>query len=127
MLVRSGVQMFKYYLDISKSVQRDRLAQRREDPLTQWKISPIDKVAQEKWDDYSAARDEMLRRTDHPAAPWTIVRADRKKDARIALISDLLDRLDFQGKAAKVIHPDRGVVFRYSEARQLAGEHVGKE
>jgi len=120
MLVRSGVQMFKYYLDISRREQRERLQERREDPLTQWKISPIDRVAQEKWDDYSVARDEMLRRTDHEVAPWTIVKTDKKKDARIAVISDLLDRLDYKDKDPKVIHPDRKVIFRFSDGRMSA-------
>jgi polyphosphate kinase 2 len=116
MLVESGILLFKYYLDISKAVQKERLADRIKDPLTQWKVSPIDKVAHKLWDDYSHARDEMFRRTSHTAAPWTIVRADHKKTARIALIRDLLNRLEYQGKVPATCMPDRRVVFLYSDA-----------
>ena len=75
MLVRAGIKLTKYYLDISKKEQRRRLAERARDPLTQWKTSPIDAKALKYWKDYSRARDEMLRRTHSVIAPWRIVRA----------------------------------------------------
>jgi polyphosphate kinase len=115
MLVRSGTVLYKYYLDISKHVQKERLAAREKDPLTLWKVSPIDKVALKHWDDYSLARNEMFRRTDHQAAPWYVVRADHKKTARISLIRDLLSRLEYPDKAPSICAPDRRVVFPYSD------------
>ena len=69
MLVNSGIQVFKYYLDISKEEQIQRLNDRRTNPLKQWKVSPIDKVAVKHWDDYSAARNEMLLRTHNDVTP----------------------------------------------------------
>jgi polyphosphate kinase 2 len=121
MLVQSGITLIKYYLDIGKDTQKERLADRMKDPLTQWKVSPIDRAAQTHWDEYSRARDEMFRRTSHEAAPWTIVRADHKKTARIALIRDLLDRLEYPEKVPKAAVPDRRVVFRYSDEAMREG------
>ncbi|MFO1186339.1 MAG: polyphosphate kinase 2 [Alphaproteobacteria bacterium] len=115
LLVQAGITVFKYYLDISRSEQKKRLAARVDDPLKQWKVSPVDKVAQKKWEDYSEARDEMFRRTHHPSAPWHIVRSDTKKNARVALISDLLSRMDYPHKHAKACTPDPRTVFPYSE------------
>ena len=112
-LVRSGVRLFKYYLDISKDEQAQRLDDRRKDPLTQWKISPIDQQAQKKWSAYSEARDEMLRRTHHSDAPWTVVRSDNKKHARLNLIRDLLGRLEYQGKNKKVLAIDPAIVLQW--------------
>ena len=112
-LVRSGVGLFKYYLDISKDEQAQRLGDRRKDPLTQWKISPIDQQAQKKWSAYSEARDEMLRRTHHSDAPWTVVRSDNKKHARLNLIRDLLGRLEYQGKNKKVLAIDPAIVLQW--------------
>ncbi|MDO9164185.1 MAG: polyphosphate kinase 2 [Methylococcaceae bacterium] len=96
LLVRSGVKLLKYYLDISKSEQKKRLKERERDPLKQWKISPIDKSAQKHWREYSEARNIMFARTHHMSAPWTVVRADDKHAARINLIKDILFRLDYR-------------------------------
>ena len=115
LLVHCGITLVKYYLDISKDEQKKRLKQRRDDPLTQWKASPIDAVAVKHWDDYSAARDEMLARTHTMVAPWTIVRADNKPLARINLIRDLLTRLEFKGKDRHADLPDPNIVFSFNE------------
>lgn len=115
MLVHCGITLVKYYLDISKDEQKKRLKERREDPLSQWKTSPIDATALKHWDDYSDARNEMLARTHTITAPWTIVRADDKRLARINLIRDLLTRLDFEGKDRKTDLPDPDLVFGFHE------------
>ena len=116
MLLRSGVHLFKYYLDISKAEQKKRLAARRSDPLKQWKMSPIDAVAQKHWNDYSTARNEMLARTHTQMAPWTVVHADNKKLARLSVIKDLLTHLEYKDKDHDVIRPNPDVVFNYAEA-----------
>jgi polyphosphate kinase len=112
-LVRSGLRLFKYYLDISKDEQAERLQDRAKDPLTQWKISPIDQQAQKKWSAYSEARDEMLRRTHHPEAPWTVVRSDNKKHARLNLIRDLLGRLHYPDKNEDALTVDSSIVLHW--------------
>ncbi len=90
LLVESGILIRKFYLDISRAEQAKRLESRREDPLKQWKISPVDARAQELWDDYTTARDEMFASSSHEAAPWHVVRADSKKHARLALMRAVL-------------------------------------
>ncbi|MEN3976352.1 polyphosphate kinase 2 [Emcibacter sp. SYSU 3D8] len=121
MLIRSGVVLIKYYMDISKAEQKHRMKERRRDPLKQWKISPIDAVANKLWTEYSEARNDMLARTHTPASPWNIVKADHKKTARINLISDLLARFDYEGKKPKVIRPNPSVVFSYDPAYVESG------
>ncbi|MEQ1558574.1 MAG: polyphosphate kinase 2 [Methyloglobulus sp.] len=116
MLVRSGIKLLKYYLDISRDEQKQRLKDRLHDPLKQWKISPIDKAAQKHWDDYSLARNTMFARTHHLAAPWTIVRADDKQLARLNVIKDILFRLDYKSKDKALILPDTSIVFNYEES-----------
>lgn len=114
MLVRDGIELRKYYLDISRSEQKKRLAARRKDPLKQWKLSPVDEAAQGKWTEYTEARDAMFRRTTHALAPWRAVRADVKKTARLELIRDLLESFSYKGKDKKLAHPDRDIVFPWS-------------
>jgi len=113
LLVRSGVQLFKYYLDISKDEQKKRLDRRRVDPLRQWKVSEIDATALRHWDDYSAARDEMLGRTRSPQTPWYVVRADDKKSARVNVIRHLLSNVECPDRDEHPAAPDPDVVFEY--------------
>jgi len=121
MLVRSGIKLLKYYLDIKKSEQEQRLDDRKSDPLKKWKSSPIDDQAVKYWDAYSAARNEMLARTHNPVAPWTLVRADDKRLARINVIKDILERLYYAGKDDQMIRPDRKIIFPYEASNgQLA-------
>jgi polyphosphate kinase 2 len=115
MLVRDGIHLRKYYLDISRREQKKRLKEREESPLTQWKISPIDAVASKKWKDYSRARDKMLRHTTHPAAPWRIVASDTKKIARLEFLRDLLGSFDYPHKDKKLLRADQEVVFLWTE------------
>ena len=114
MLVRSGVKLLKYYLDISKAEQKKRLRDRKEEPLKQWKVSPIDGEAIKRWKAYSRARNEMLARTHSRTAPWTLVRADDKHLARLNLNRDLLGRLHYTGKDKRLILPDPQIVFAYN-------------
>ena len=97
-LTNDGIHLFKFWLSIGREMQLKRFHDRRHDPLKVWKLSPIDIEALHKWDDYSLARDEMLRRTDSPHAHWTIIRANDKGRARIAVIQTVLEQLQFKGK-----------------------------
>ncbi len=115
MLVRSGIKLLKYYLDISKPEQKQRLHERKRDPLTQWKISVLDDLALKKWKQYSLARDEMLAHTHTAIAPWTIVRADDKQLARLNIIKDILSRLQYAEKDERLIVPNSEFVFMYDK------------
>ncbi len=122
MLAQAGIRLIKYYLDISRDEQRRRLRARARDPLTQWKSSPVDAAALEHWDDYSRARDRMLRRTHAGHAPWVIVQADDKKRARINLVRDLVQRIDSGELSREISRPDMDVVFPFHgvDGRRLA-------
>ncbi len=114
MLVRSGIFVLKYYLDISRAEQARRLRARRRDPLKQWKLSPVDRAAPRHWRDYSRARDSMLLRTHHHDAPWIVLRADHKHQARLNLIRDMLVRIPTKQRRRQVALPDRRVVREFS-------------
>ncbi len=116
MLVSSGIHLMKYYLDISKEEQRKRLKERRTDPLKQWKVSPIDAEAIKRWEEYSVARNEMFVHTHTAASPWTVVRADNKRVARINLMRDLLSRVHYADKEPDILLADPDVVFQYQDA-----------
>lgn len=121
MLVESGIRLVKVWLDISKREQAERLKARRDDPLKALKTSPLDAVAQEKWDDYTAARDTMLARTHTPLAPWFCVRADHKKPARLAIIRHLLRHVAPAGVANGVDAPDPDLLFAFDMAATADG------
>ena len=116
MLLESGLKIVKFWLDVSKDEQAKRLKERRTDPLKILKSSPLDAAAQERWDAYTEARDEMLRRTSAPAAPWICVRSDHKKAARLAILSHLVNVLTPKKLARDVPDPDPKVLFPFEIA-----------
>ena len=121
LLVNSGTQVFKYYLDITKPEQKRRLEDRRVDPLKQWKISPIDKTALRHWDDYSVARNEMFARSHSDDLPWHVVRADDKKLARLNVIRHLMSQVNCPDKNKHLAQPDAAIIFDYDERHLKSG------
>jgi polyphosphate kinase 2 len=113
MLTEAGITLIKYWLDISKGEQAKRLDRRRSDPLKRLKVSPLDAVAQEKWEAYSAARDEMLKRTHTALSPWWCVKADNKHQARLNVIRHLLHAVAAPGLTAALEQPDPEVLFPF--------------
>jgi polyphosphate kinase len=103
MLVRSGILLFKYWFSVSREEQRKRFQSRETDPLKQWKLSPIDRASLDKWDDYTEAKEAMFFYTDTADAPWTIVKADDKKRARLNCMQHFLSWLPYADK-------DHGIV-----------------
>ncbi len=114
MLAQSGITVLKYYLDISSKEQKHRLAARREDPLKQWKISPIDEKALKHFSDYTKTRDAMLRATDSATSPWVVVRAGDKKAARLAVIADIITRVEYPEAAPH--EADNTILRRFDES-----------
>lgn len=100
LLVKDGIDLFKFYFSVSKKMQQKRFDSRKTDLLKQYKLSPVDKLAQKYWDDYSIAKFQMLNESNRSLAPWTIVRSDNKKKARINCIKHILTELDYEGKAS---------------------------
>ena len=103
MLCRSGIRLFKYWFSVTKGEQERRFASRSDDPLKQWKLSPIDQESRNKWDAYTEAKEAMFFYTDTADAPWTIVKSDDKKRARLGCMQHFLSNLDYPGKDEKVV------------------------
>jgi polyphosphate kinase len=111
MLVQSGTLLFKYWFSVTRKEQDRRFAAREHDPLKQWKLSPIDQLSHDKWDDYTKAKEAMFFYTDTPNAPWTIIKSDDKKRARLNCMQHFLSHLDYPDKNKHVMHgPDPLIV-----------------
>ncbi len=116
MLIGADLRLIKIWLDVSKKEQAKRLAERHDDPLKALKASPLDEYAQSRWDAYTAARDEMLRRTDSDASPWYCVRADHKKTAHENVLRHLIHQLAGKKVIGRIEPPDPAVLFRFEIA-----------
>lgn len=103
MLVRSGIQLYKYWFSVTQDEQRARFQSRETDPLKRWKLSPIDKASLDKWGDYTEAKEAMFFYTDTADAPWTVVKSNDKKRARLNCMRHFLASIDYPGKDAAVI------------------------
>ncbi len=111
MLVRSGIQLYKYWFSVTQEEQQRRFRSRETDPLKQWKLSPIDKASLSKWDDYTEAKEAMFFYTDTADAPWTIVKSNDKKRARLNCMRHFLSTLDYPDKDHEiVVEPDPLIV-----------------
>ncbi len=107
MLVRSGIRLYKYWFSVTQEEQRRRFKSRETDPLKQWKLSPIDKASLDRWDDYTEAKEAMFFYTDTADAPWTVVKSNDKKRARLACMRHFLASLDYPGKDHDIVgQPD---------------------
>jgi len=115
-MVDSGIQLIKYWLEVSPEEQTRRLEGRIDDPRKIWKLSPMDLRSYSRWYDYSRARDDMFKATDTPWAPWYVVRSDDKKRARLNVISHLLSLIPYGDlKREKPILPKREKAHGYVE------------
>jgi polyphosphate kinase 2 len=103
MLVRSGIILIKFWFSVSREEQRRRFSERETDPLKQWKLSPIDRASLDKWDDYTEAKEAMFFYTDTADAPWSIVKADDKKRARLNALQHLLAHLPYDGRDHSIV------------------------
>ncbi len=103
LLTRDGVHLFKFYLDIGREMQLKRIHARRHDPLKRWKVTDIDLAAMGKWDDYTKAKEDTFRFTHTASTPWTVIRANDKRRARLESIRLVLSTLDYADKNKKAI------------------------
>jgi polyphosphate kinase len=117
MLVNSGISLTKLWFSVTQSEQRTRFVIRQVDPVRQWKLSPIDIESLDKWDEYTAAKEDMIRATDTDWAPWTTVKSNDKKRARINAMRHFLARFDYDGKDTSIVAtPDPLIVQRGIDA-----------
>ncbi|UWR11817.1 polyphosphate kinase 2 [Sulfitobacter mediterraneus] len=124
MLVRSGIKLFKYWFSVTQEEQKRRFASRETDPLKRWKLSPIDRASLDKWDDYTEAKEAMFFYTDTADAPWTVIRSNDKKRARLTCMRHFLSQLDYPDKDHSVVQAPDPLIFHQAEALLRDSDHI---
>lgn len=124
MISRSGIRLYKYWFSVTREEQRRRFASRETDPLKQWKLSPIDKASLDKWDDYTEAKEAMFFYTDTADAPWTIVKSNDKKRARLNCMLHFLNSVDYPGKDLKIAHAPDPLIVGHAGHVVHRSEHI---
>jgi polyphosphate kinase 2 len=126
MLVRSGIRLFKFWFSVSRQEQFRRFQSRRKDPLKQWKLSPIDMASLDKWDEYTEAKESMFFYTDTADAPWTVIKSDDKKRARLNTMRHVLSEVPYPNKNTQLdLQPDPLIVGSAAVIYE-EGEHIPK-
>jgi len=127
MLVKNGIKMFKFYFSVSREEQAGRFEARKTNPLKQFKISPVDQQAQKLWDQYTVKKFQMLSESNRTIAPWTVIRSDNKKLARLGVIKYILSNMDYTGKIAKKdLEPDPKIVISGIDELKLMEDNLMK-
>jgi len=123
MLVRSGIKLVKFWFSVSRNEQLTRFAIRQVDPVRQWKLSPMDLASLDKWDDYTEAKEAMFFYTDTADAPWTVIKSNDKKRARVEAMRYVLNRFDYERKDEELVsNPDPAIIG--SASMVLDGEET---
>jgi polyphosphate kinase 2 len=126
MLVRSGVHLVKLWFSVSQHEQRTRFLIRQVDPVRQWKLSPMDLASLDKWQEYTEAKEAMFFYTDTADAPWTVIKSNDKKRARLEAMRHVLNRFPYEGKDTEVVHPADPLIVGSASDIFEHGEEVGR-
>ena len=127
MMVRNGIRLFKYWFSVTRTEQLRRFKSREKEPLKKWKLSPIDRQSLNKWDDYTEAKEAMFFYTDTADAPWTVIKSDDKKRARLNCMRHFLSVLPYPGKDLHIVgHPNPLIVGSSSDVIGTADHILGK-
>ena len=124
MLTRSGIHLFKYWFSVTQEEQRARFKSRETDPLKRWKLSPIDRASLDKWDDYTEAKEAMFFYTDTADAPWTVIRSDDKKRARLNCMRHFLASFDYPDKDETVATAPDPLILRTASHVVHDADHI---
>ena len=128
MLVKDGIVLLKYFFSVTKTEQLRRFDSRETDPLKQFKISPVDREAQDRWDDYTVRKFQMLNETNRTLAPWWIIRSDVKKLARLNCIKHILQQFDYEDKISEdQLQIDPEIVVSGIDEIRFMEEHLLKQ
>lgn len=114
MLIEDGIILIKFWFSIDMEVQRSRIYDRLSNPLKQWKVSPVDLVAQEKWEEFSRYKAAMYERTHTDYSPWVIVRGNQREPARTAAMRYVLNAIEYPDRSAELRAPDGGILGAYA-------------
>ncbi|NRP26357.1 hypothetical protein XMM379_003073 [Aliiroseovarius sp. xm-m-379] len=126
MLTRSGIRLYKYWFSVTREEQKRRFDSRKDDPLKRWKLSPVDVASLSKWDDYTEAKEAMFFYTDTADAPWTIIKSNDKKRARLECMRHFLSTVDYPDKDYDLVnHPDPLIVGHASQVIHNADHILG--
>ena len=125
MIVDSGISLIKLYFSVSQKEQLRRFEERAKDPLKQWKVSAVDIRSKDKWREYTEAKEAMFLLTNFEVAPWTIIKSDDKKRARINAMRHVLHVMDYKGKELSVAHAPDPSIVAYSHEVYTAGAPMG--
>ncbi|MCC0040441.1 MAG: polyphosphate kinase 2 [Brucellaceae bacterium] len=124
MLVRSGIRLYKYWFSVTRDEQKRRFLARENDPLKRWKLSPIDRASIDKWDDYTEAKEAMFFYTDTADAPWTVVKSDDKKRARLNAMQHFLATLPYPGKDTHLVRGPDPLIVGHSAQVLGNADHI---
>ena len=125
LLVKDGIKLFKFYFSVSREIQKERFEARKIDPLKQYKLSPVDNLAQKYWDQYSVRKFQMLSETNRSNSPWTIIRTDDKKMARINCMKFILSSMNYTDKLPdKHLTPDPKIIISGIDELQHMQENL---
>ncbi|MDE2686153.1 MAG: polyphosphate kinase 2 [Chloroflexota bacterium] len=127
MIVDSGIKLIKLYFSVSQKEQLRRFQSRSSDPLKQWKVSPVDIRSIDKWREYTEAKEAMFLLTNFEVAPWTIIKSDDKKRARINAMRHVINVMDYQGKDPDVAHTPDPSIVAYSHEVYTAGAPIQQD
>jgi polyphosphate kinase len=122
-LVRSGIHLIKFWFSVSREEQRRRFKERKNHPLKQWKLSPIDMASLDKWDDYTRAKEAMFFHTDTADSPWTVIKSDDKKRARLNAMRYVLHSLPYNDKEPERVGPMDDLLVGRANIIHERGEH----
>jgi polyphosphate kinase 2 len=125
MIVDSGIHLIKLYFSVSQKEQLRRFEKRAKDPLKQWKVSPIDILSKDKWREYTEAKEAMFLLTNFEVAPWSIIKSDDKKRARINAMRHVLNIMDYEGKDPTIAYAPDPSIVAYSHEVYTAGAPIG--
>jgi polyphosphate kinase len=112
MLVDSGFSLTKLWFSVTQQEQRTRFAIRQIDPVRRWKLSPMDIESLDRWDDYTEAKEEMFLNTDTDIAPWTTIKSNDKKRARISAMRFFLSQFEYEDKDPAIVYPADPLIVR---------------
>jgi polyphosphate kinase 2 len=128
MLVESGVVLVKFWFSVTRGEQRSRFIVRQIDPVRQWKLSPTDLASLDRWDAYTEAKEAMFAATDTEHAPWTVVKSNDKKRARLAALRHVLSRLPYEGKDPEAVgEPDPLIVVSAADVLEDSSEELAEQ
>ena len=116
MLVRDGICLVKFWFSVSRAEQRTRFLIRQIDPVRQWKLSPTDLASLDKWEDYTEAKEAMFFYTDTADAPWTVIKSNDKKRARLGAMRHVLSTVEYEDKDHEIVgKPDPNIVGKAAD------------